>query len=191
MPLPMPRKKRSSHLRELTETRANAAGEIRHYERILAEVQELLAIARSDLAACDRLIRKYDVRLDPTRIKPVRARTQYGGSGRLRKAIVQVLREVYPGNLTTSQIAIEIQLQFGIEFATPFERKRWFDNSLTRALRAMLRDGIVERLHNPRVNTGEAGRWRVRSSSGPSADHLLEQLVALGAPVDEPEEGSD
>lgn len=73
----MPRKKRSSHLRELTETRANAAGEIRHYERILAEVQELLAIARSDLAACDRLIRKYDVRLDPTRIKPVRARTQY------------------------------------------------------------------------------------------------------------------
>lgn len=184
-------KKITSYLRGLTETRAYAAGEIERYQRILAEVQEHLAAARMDLAACDRLIKKYDGRLDPTQIEPVHAKRRYGGYGKLRQAIIEILGDASPGELSTTLIAIEVQIRFGLEFLNSADRNRWINGSVSPALRALVYDGIAERLHDPRVFSGEAGRWRLRSASGPSADNLLEQLAELGTPVDEPAGGSD
>lgn len=190
MPLPMP-KKIISYLRGLTETRAYAAGEIERYQRILAELQEHLAAAQMDLAACDRLIKKYDGRLDPTQIEPVHAKRRHGGHGKLRQAIIEILGDASPGELSTTLIAIELQIRFGIEFMNSADRKRWINGSVSPALRALVYDGIIERLHDPRVFTGEAGRWRLLSAIGASADHLLEQLASSGQPIDSPEGSSD
>lgn len=180
-------KRTASYVRGLTETRAYAAGEIQRYQQILVDVQEQLSAAQMDMAACDRLIKKYDSRLDPTKIEPVRATKRYGRYGNLRQAIVESLRDVYPGELTTTLIALEIQIRFGIDFITPAQRKGWVNCSVASALRALVAAGIVERLHDPRVITGEAGRWRLRSGSGPSADRLLEQLEASGEVVPDPD----
>jgi hypothetical protein len=188
MPLPMP-KKITSYLRGLTETRAYAAGEVERYQRILAEVQEYLAAAQMDLAACDRLIKKYDGRLDPTRIEPVHANRRYGGYGKLRQAIIEILGDASPGELSTTLIAIELQIRFGIEFMNSAARKRWINGSVSPALRALVYDGIVERLHDPRIFTGEAGRWRLRSAISPSAAHLLKQLEIRGDVIDPSDTG--
>ncbi len=65
-------KKVRSYLKGLAENRARAAGDIIRFEGMAKEIAERLAEARSDLESCDRLIKKYDPRLQPELIGPIR-----------------------------------------------------------------------------------------------------------------------
>lgn len=123
-------RKTPSYLKGLAETRARAAGDLqRHahqkaaletllsdteadlvrYQKMHARVSEQLEGAKSDLESCDRLIRKFDGRLDPEGIEPIRAhKGKYGGHGQLRETIQYLLKNCYPEALDTERVALTI-----------------------------------------------------------------------------------
>ena len=181
MPLQMPRKV-SSYLKGLVDTRARAAGDLERLQRIHDEVSARMATAQAEIDACDRLIRKFDGRLDPTLIEPLRTQS-YGGRGRLRAALLDQLQLAYPGEVTTSEMAVELQIKFGFDFRTADERDRWVRGSMARALRDLLEEGLVDRMHDPALRTGGPGRWRLRPATAPSAVDLLARLAADGTEV--------
>lgn len=172
-------KKVSSYVKGLVETRARAAGDLERLRRIHAELSARIATAEADIAACDRLIRKFDGRLDPSLIEPLHTRS-YGGRGRLRAAVLDQLQLAYPGEVTTSELAVEMQIKFGFDFLTATQRDNWVRGSLARALRDLHAEGLAERMHDPMLRTGEPGRWRLRPASAPSTSDLLAQLSAQG-----------
>jgi len=105
--MPAEMRKVPSNLKSLDETRARAAGYIARYERLHADIGERLANARAELAACDRLIRKFDVRLQPELIRPIAAsKCCYGPRGGLLTAIKQYLREHWPAEVPSDELGL-------------------------------------------------------------------------------------
>ena len=183
-------KKTPSYLKGLAETHARAAGDVQRLETILGEVTAKLAESKIVLVACDRLIRKFDDRLKPNLIAPIRAwQGRYGSRGELRTTICQILKDAAPVERTTFELCIELQLKFGLEFATSHDYRRWQRNSVLNALKALMKMGLVERLHT--VTDGlavEMGRWRWKSEIN-TVDELRVQAAAQGVGVQQaPEE---
>jgi hypothetical protein len=177
-------KKTPSYLKGLAEDRARAAGDVERYVKIAKDVADALEAARSTLAACDLLIRRIDGRLNPEEIPPIRAHKYYGGGrGKLRDTVVDILKAAAPGTVTTTEISIEIQVRYGLTFETSWERSQWRSNSIGSVLRKLFGLGLVERLHNPRCNTDEGGRWRWKTDSTQSSDQLREQIEGNGGSV--------
>jgi hypothetical protein len=172
-------KKVPSYLKGLVETRARAAGDLERYTRIMAEVSAKVAGARAEIDACDRLIRKFDARLKPELIEPLRTH-RYGGRGGLRAALVEYLQAVYPAAATSTEIAFELQIKFGFDFQTADERDRWLRGAMTRALKDLSDKGLVERLHDPAARNGKVGRWRFRTASNLGPNSMLDKLAAAG-----------
>lgn len=176
-------RKTPSYLKGLAETRARTDGDLRRHIRQKANLETLLPdleanlaryrkmydrvcrnldSAKSDLESCDRLIRKFDVRLNPEEIEPIRAeKGKYGGHGRLREAINNLLKDCRPDVLDTDQVALMVALELGLEFATLQEQRAWVHNSVARALKNMVDEGLVERMHDPSILGRQGfGRWR-------------------------------
>ena len=119
----------------LSDTEADLA----RYQKMHARVSKQLEGAKSDLESCDRLIRKFDDRLDPEDIEPIRAhKGRYGGHGQLRETIQGLLKECYPEALDTERVALTVALELDLEFATLQERRVWAHNSVGRALKVMV-----------------------------------------------------
>jgi hypothetical protein len=176
--------KTPSYLKGLAETRARAAGEVKRYEKIASDVKDLLRRARNALAACDLLIVRFDARLTPEDIQPIRPPKFYGGKrGQLRNTVTEILQREAPGTVTTSQIGVEIQIRFLLAFDTPAARTAWQCNSIGRLMRKMFKQGLVDRLHDPAALTEEGARWRWRSGAASSPDHLRELVEAQGGSV--------
>jgi len=75
-------RKTPSHLKGLAETRARSAGDVQRLQKLYEEVGKKLTEATAEVDACDRLIRKFDERLNPELIKPIRAwKGRYGNRG--------------------------------------------------------------------------------------------------------------
>jgi hypothetical protein len=177
-------KKTPSYLKGLVEDRARAAGDVERYEKIAKDVADALERARATLAACDMLILRIDARLLPGEIVLIRSKKSYGGKrGKLRNTVVDILQKAAPGSVTTTEIGIEIQVCFGLTFETPFLRTYWQNNSIGRLLRTLFYEDKVERLHDPRCNTEEGGRWRWKASAAESSDDLRAQLESQGGSV--------
>lgn len=177
-------RKTPSYLKGLAETRARAAGEVMRYEQIAADVNDLLCKARDALAACDILIVRFDARLSPEDIEPIRPRKFYGGKrGQLRTTVTEILKREAPGTVTTTQIGIEIQIRFLLTFETPAARTAWQCNSIGRLLRKLFKQELVDRLHDPAALTEDGARWRWKSGATSSPDHLRELVEAQGGSV--------
>jgi hypothetical protein len=85
---------------------------------------------------------------------------------------------VAPGAVTTSELALELEVRFHVKFPTKHDRNNWRKNSVAGRLRKLCTEGLVERLHL--TSNGEVGRWRWKSGVVPSSDHLKAQLEAEG-----------
>jgi hypothetical protein len=182
--MPADMKKTPSYLKGLAETRARAAGEVTRYEKIAADVDDLLRKARDALAACDLLIVRFDARLSPEDIEPIRPPKFYGGKrGQLRKTVTEILKREASGTVTTSQIGAEIQIRFLLTFETPAERTAWQCNSIGRLLRKLFKEGLIDRLHDPEALTEDGARWRWKQCAASSPDHLRELVEAQGGSV--------
>lgn len=175
-------RKTPSYLKGLAETRARAAGDVERYQQILEEVGEKLAQAKAEVAACDRLICKFDGRLNPEMIQPIRAwKGRYGKRGQLAASIARLLEDEAPRDLTTTELIWTLQLDFQLDFPTATEKQTWRRNSLTPTLKALMAKGLVERLHDVTDGfSGEVGRWRWKSGDDLSLDHLRAQAAAAG-----------
>lgn len=198
-------KKTPSYLKGLAETRARVAAEVRrHTDFSGAVVRELdeprvqtqrlaalsdsatrrLAAAKEELAACDRLIVKFDERLDPTLIEPIRAwKGRYGDRGRLKAVIVNYLREQAPGVVSTSEIFLVLQAEFGMQFINGKDKRVWLTNSVRPQLRDLVAEGLVEKPIDEDSLNVEVGRWRWRTDCALSLDHLKAQAEAAGVSV--------
>jgi len=175
-------RKTHSYLKGLAETRARAAGAILRHEQQKTELETLLsqleadleryrglhitvcrriADSKADLESSDRLIRKFDDRLNPEEIEPIQAsKGRYGAYGSLRQALIDLLKEASPTALSTDQLARIVEINFDLDFASPLERINWMHNSVRGALKKMAGQGLVERLHDL-ISGGNTdfGRW--------------------------------
>lgn len=175
-------RKTPSYLKGLAEFHARAAGAVLRNEQRITELETLLAQleadleryrglhnvvcrrladAKADLESSDRLIRKFDGRLNPDEIEPIRAsKGRYGAYGGLRRALIDLLKQASPTALSTDQLARMIEINFDLEFTTRLERIHWLHNSVRGALKTMASQGLVERMHDL-VSGGNTdfGRW--------------------------------
>ncbi len=166
-------RKTPTALRWMADIRARLSSNIARLEKLEAEIATRLAEARSSLEAVDTTIRVFDSRLDPSSIKPVTAtKGKYGKHGALREAITKALKSVAPAAVATDELALMLALEFDFDLAPGSERAKWVKNSLSPTLRAMVKDGLVDRLHDPKEFTSEVGRWRWKTDVQPTLRDL-------------------
>lgn len=181
----MPRKI-PSYLKGLRDARARADGDIRRLTALVEAMTTDIRQAQATLDACDILIRKFDANLDPSTIPPNRGLGRVPAPrGALKSAIVEYLQERYPAEITTGELTRAMQVQFKMDFDSWEALWKWQHGSLTRRLKKLLDEGLVERLHDPMASTGEAGRWRWKSETDLSPDRLRERAEAAGVAVRE------
>lgn len=110
-------KKVPSYLLGLAETRARADGQVLRIEQAMAELQTELAKARETRASCDALIERYNSTLAAATIAPIKAwKGRYGERGALLDEIKRVVREAYPGSVTSLNIADHLIRHFQLGF---------------------------------------------------------------------------
>lgn len=189
-------RKTPSYLKGLAETRARAAAEVQYLQKLVGELSQDLATAQAELDACDRLIRKYDERLNPTLIEPIKAwKGRYGPRGKLKETIVRLLKERHPKSMSTRELLIKLQVELHVDFITPAERMDWKRNSLLSQLRGLVEEGLVLRLHDTSTIKGKPGHWKWKGegcqSLGDLAGLAKSSGVATNSSVEgyEPEEG--
>lgn len=172
-------RKTPSYLKGLAETRARVAAEVQRYQKLQEEIGQVLDTAQAELDACDRLIRKFDERLNPELIQPIKAwKGRYGARGRLREAILDILRKRAPSAVSTAELGIELQMELQLDFVSVKERIAWLQNSATRRLRMLTSEGLVERLHDPNRNT--FGYWRLAGEACESLGDLAALAKSSG-----------
>jgi len=57
-----------------------------------------------------------------------------------------------------------LQVVFGLDFATSVECEEWIVNSIRPQLRRLVKEGLIERLHEASVYAG-VGRWRAKAEA--------------------------
>lgn len=177
-------RKTPSYLKGLAETRARVAADVQRYQRLQGEINMALDNARAELGACDRLIRKFDERLNPELIQPIKAtKGRYGPRGKLKDTIIGLLKDNYPEEATTTEIGLRLQVAFGLDFYTQRERFEWIHNSVAKQLKRLVYDGLAERLHDPLVRNMEDGRWRWKGEGCESLGDLAELAESSGVSV--------
>ncbi len=176
-----------SYLKGLAETRARVDAECARLERLHAEIGQRLAEATAERDACDRLIKKYDGRLDPTTIAPIKAwQGRYDKRGGLKQAVLEVVTMNFPSEVSTSEIAWAIQLRFNLGFETPEERRCWVHNSLSAVLRKLTNKGLVKPVHDQSIpgGTGSTGSWLLVAPTA-SLDGLAATATSAGVKTTE------
>jgi hypothetical protein len=167
----------------LIDKHAQLAGDIRRYERLMAELADALAQARSKLAALQVTLREFDKGIDPAAIPPRNAWAgKYGRRGALKQAVLKVLQEAAPEAVTTTEMGLRLAARFGLHFATSADFRTWVDNTLLPQLKRCARQGAIERLHNPQER-GQPGRWRHRPAHDACAE-LDAQMAQRGRAQD-------
>jgi hypothetical protein len=157
------RKKVRSYLKGLAENRARAAGDILRFEEMATEIAERLAEARSDLESCDRLIKKYDPRLQPQLIGPIRVWPHHKGKrGAPREKLLEIIKQKAPKEVTLTEISCAIEMSWELTFLTAKDRLDWQRDAIGRALRTLATTGHIVALHSKRggLNATEIARWR-------------------------------
>ncbi len=205
----MPRRTRTHpYLKGLTQTRARLAGQLRAWdkrkarlaarelaplERAIAKVHariECLAsqqrLVAEKLAACDKLIRDFDGKVDPAGIVAIQAWAgRYGPRGNLSDHLHAVLDQ-HPQGATTRRIADLVMAALGITFTSKAERKAWVANSIRNRLREWRAAGLVEVEHPQGRSAGAI--WRHRPGAASSLAELRARAGMAGVAIREADE---
>lgn len=172
--------KLSPVMKGLVETRARADGQCSQLARLIESLTADLQRARAERDACDLLIAKINRHIRPNQIEPINAHQgRYGPHGSLRGTIITLIRSEYPNSITTTELVALLAIALQRNFATPDQRKAWIRCSVGPALRELVDDGVICRLHDPAVNTGRAGVWRWLPPKQP-AGSLVQLAAAAG-----------
>jgi hypothetical protein len=159
------RKNVRSYLKGLAENRARAAGDIMRFEAMEKEIATRLAEARADLESCDRLIKKYDPRLRPELIEPIRVWPHHNAKrGGLRALLLEIVALRAPAEITLTEICYEVEIRWDLTFLTPKDRECWKRGGVARALRSLVTEGRIVALHSGRGGESQTqhARWRAR-----------------------------
>lgn len=184
--MPTDMSRRPNGLKGLVERRAHAAGELLDLQAQAKELRGRIAAVRRRMRQYDAQILAFDGGLQTQNIRAIRpAVVKVTRRGVLVSTMTAILSEAAPRPLTTRELATEIARRAGIKFESAKEFGRWLHNSVGKQLKKHMALGIVERLERNANLTWATSRWRLRTATDPSADRLLEQLVAAGEEVQE------
>ena len=104
-----------------------------------------MAEARLDLESCDRLIKKYDPRLQPECIVPIRVRPHHKGKrGGLREKLLEIIEREAPKEVTLTEICYAIEISWELTFLTSKDRLGWRRDAVGRALRRLATEATGE-----------------------------------------------
>lgn len=162
-------------LKWLTDKRARLQGKLEHNTRMLALATARLgpkvAKLRVDVEALDRAIGVYDRALDGSDITSVNPwQGNYGPRGALKEFVRDVLRQRAPTSIRTDDLATLILERFAITFDLPAMHRRWTKNTVLGSLRMLVKEGLVEPLHEGK--SGFVGEWRWKQSRRPTLADL-------------------
>ncbi len=159
---------RTEYLSQLTTTFERKAAELK---RSINTANDIANEALQVRNACDQFIQKLMEGIDPRKIIPVDGwQGRYGPRGALGKAVQKVVEAAYPHEITTEEVAASIHQSYSLTFVTPAERKEWKRVSILGRLGYLCRTGRIERLHDPKSNSGQPGSWRWIPADQPFAD---------------------
>jgi len=176
-------------LKWMVRRHATLAGDIARLRELRARLQADIDKLEGDATALRATMQLFDSRIDPVSIPPVRAwKGRYGRRGVLKAFLLEQLRLAYPAERTTMELAYAAALHLKQDFETTADFRRWVDDSLAAQLKRSMREGRIERLHEPR-STGEVGRWRWRPDTAPSLAHLRAQAQDQGLAVRQCDDG--
>lgn len=154
----------------LLNERAVVLGELRaiedEFERLAARKQHLTSL----LAALENVYSQVAPMVPAAPGLVVHGHTRYGGRGNCIKWVREVLQQAYPAALDTAALTLAAEGAFGLAHVTAEQRKKFRNNSLRTALRALLAQGEAERLHDYRGVPHRAGVWRWVPSEPTFAD---------------------
>ena len=159
-------------LKWLADKRRRVSSDLTQTTAIAAEVNQRVETLRIDLEALDRDVVIFDSSIEPEELRPVSAHGRTGKRGSLRQAVINVLQAHSPAWVATENIEALVCLELLISFETATVRKRWYDNSLTKQLRVLVTEDLVERLQDSTVFTSEVGRWRWKQEVKPTLASL-------------------
>lgn len=144
----MPRTRTSPEQKWLINERAVLAGRIAYLQRMLNARDSAHAQLVPDAPPMPVLI--------------VNAHSRYGGRGNCIRWVRETLQAAYPLGVDTSTLTRAAEKAFGLDLADAQHRGRFRRNSLRSALRKLLAQGEVERLHRPASEgiRDLAGQWR-------------------------------
>lgn len=131
------------YLKGLAETRARVAGDLARYQTLAEAYNAKLAQAKTELEACDWLIRNFDLSLVPSRIEPVHTHGAYGKRGALKAAIVKRIRAHGIPGILSSELYRELETMFGLNHPTGAARKKWCGGVVRRRLLEMEEAGFI------------------------------------------------
>lgn len=105
-------------------------------------------------------------------VPAVRVHRAYGGRGFLADWLRGVLQAAAPNWVDTRTLVALAEEAFGLDFPTYVQRDAYRKNTLGRAIRKLLAQGLVERMHDPE-STRMPGLWRWKPAAGGT------ELIAL------------
>lgn len=178
----MPRRRKTpSTLKDLIQIRARADGELKRLDALLKEIRAAVKRAKLDRDAADRILNRIEPRLDTGQIKPIAGSGRYP-VGALTGTIRTLLQGAAPEWVSTTEICITVEMTFGLSFVSPKARQEWMQNSLTRELRVLNRNGLIERKAAEAVDTAGCW-WRWKSDSAGSLEEMRAAIAAQGEAV--------
>ncbi|MBS0372874.1 MAG: hypothetical protein JSS57_27170 [Proteobacteria bacterium] len=166
---------------------AALSGEIERIDEEMARLAERRAAAAATLQALSQAAAISGFSRLGMFVPPVRAHGKYGVRGSFRNLLVTALKNAAPKGVDTLSL-VELAVQtFGLVLATNKERQRFRDHSLAPVLRHLVRDGLVERLHDPAARNTRVGVWRWKAEL-PTLEALAiaQRSGAMGMPEGEP-----
>lgn len=170
-----------------------AARELAPLERAIAKVHARIErlvdremLVAEKLAACDKLIREFDGRVDPAGIAAIQAWAgRYGKRGNFSKQLRGILDQ-HPEGLATRRIAGLLAATLGLTFLSEADRNAWTANSVRTQLREWLVAGLVEVEHPRGVRAGAV--WRPRRVASLTLGELRARASAAGLSIREADE---
>lgn len=133
--------------------------------------------AQASLDALDATMGLLNPRLVPTAAGMVDAWAgKYGKRGALGAFVEEALRQAAPEPLTTTVLINLASRQFGIAFALPKDRRN-FRKSVSSALSALLKRGLIEPLHSRTEGSHGVWRWVSQAPSFEAMRARAEELA--------------
>lgn len=164
-----PRTRTPPDVKWLANELAATAGELERIDVELARLQERRARLAVTHSAMSQVAGQLAYPQLPDVVPAVKAHRGYGKRGVLRGWLKELLQGALPQAVDTTTMMRMAETAFGLAFSTPRARDCYRKNSLTRQLRVLFEQGLVERLHLPdgggTGGTGGVWRWKAEMST--------------------------
>ena len=149
-----------SDVKWLVNQAAALAGELLRLEVEASRLAERRAVVEKERQACVRTLSIITGTAALTAVLPiVRVHRPYGGRGKLRRFLHDLLRDSAPVSFDSNELAFRAIAHFDLAFVSPDEFYRFKNNSIGRGLRQLQREGYLEYASTRYAGPGGFSQW--------------------------------